>query len=78
MKETAGIRNSVRGVSWAAMPRRTDRSWRRRMGPRIKPMKRSMPVHKRLVNTCTKFRNQRFRLAMAATSTAKPAATYHM
>ena len=50
------------------------------IGPIMKPMNKSIPVHSAPVITCTKFRNQRLGLKIAAVMTAKAAAAatrYH-
>ena len=76
MIASVGIRNKVRGTSRSVISRRTGRSTRRRIGPRMNPMNKSIPVHINPVKTCTQLRNQRFRLTIATIITANAAATY--
>src|SRR6185437_12126440 len=80
MIDKVGIRISVRGISPAMMLRRVSNDTPRKIGPMTKPMNRSMPVHNAPVITCTKLRNQRLGLRIAAVITAKAAAAatrYH-
>ena len=80
MAESVGMRISVRGISPPIMARRISKETWRNTGPMMKPMKRSMPVHSAPVITCTKLRNQRLGLKIAAIITAKAAAAatrYH-
>src|SRR6185312_8465635 len=74
MIDSVGIRISVRGISPAMMLRRVSNDTPRKIGPITKPMNRSMPVHSAPVITCTKLRNQRLGLRIAAIITAKAAA----
>ena len=76
MIASVGIRNSVRGVSRSSTALRAEISTVRRMGPSIKPMNRSMPVHNRPQKTWTKLSNQRWRLAIEKTMTASASAAY--
>ena len=70
MIDSVGIRISVRGISPAMMLRRVSNDTPRKIGPMTNPMNRSMPVHSAPVITCTKLRNQRLGLRIAATITA--------
>ena len=70
MMAIVGNRNSVFGVSRRTISRLTGTSTRRRIGPSTKPMKRSMPVHSRLVETWTKFSSQKLPSSMTATIAA--------
>src|SRR6476620_5476573 len=72
--DKVGIRISVRGISPEMMARRVSSDTPRKMGPMTKPMNRSIPVHSAPVMTCTKFRNQRLGLRIAAIIAAKAAA----
>ena len=78
--ESVGIRISVRGISPPIMARRVSKETWRITGPMMKPMNRLIPVHSAPVITCTKLRNQRLGLKIAAVITAKEAAAatkYH-
>src|ERR1043165_1592247 len=72
--DSVGIRISVRGIRPAIIARRVSNETLRRTGPTIKPMNRSMPVQSAPVITCTKSRNQRLGLRIAAVIAARAAA----
>ena len=64
--DSVGIKISVRGISPAMIARRVSNETLRRTGPTMNPMNRSIPVHSAPVITCTKLRNQRLGLRIAA------------
>src|SRR6478735_8773525 len=66
MVDSVGIKISVRGISPAMIARRVSNDTLRSTGPTMKPMNRSMPVHNAPVITCTKLRNHRLGLRIAA------------
>ncbi len=66
----------MRGVSRNSTCFRIDMSSILRIGPKTKPMNRSMPVHITPHMTWTQLRNQMFFEAIAATATTSAAATY--
>src|SRR5512144_2191538 len=74
MIESVGIRINVRGIRPAMIVRRVSSDTPRKIGPITKPINRSMPVHSAPAITCTKLRNQRLGLRIAAIITAKAAA----
>ena len=76
MIDKVGIRNSVFGTRRTITSRRAASGTRRRIGPTMNPMNRSMPVHITPHRTCTKLRNQRFPLRMANTITTSASAAY--